>query len=208
MTFFDYFWSFGAYPELTMARNFERPNENLNKFDELSANGKRLTLFGASDAHSNIGLQLSDHANHDILKIQIDRYATIFRLVRLHVWLAEGKELNQENLLEAIKNGRCYMAFDVFGNADNFVFRAENASEKKLIGDEIALQNGVNLSAVTPLKCRFVLLKNGEKIGEFADVNEMNFQAKEKGVYRVELYLDSLNFTNAPWIISNPIYVR
>jgi hypothetical protein len=173
----------------------------------LTAIGKKLTLFGASDAHSNIGLSLSDRANHDLLKIHLDPYANIFRLVRLHVWLENGKELTQENLLEAVKNGHCYMAFDVLGNSDGFVFRAENTNEKKLMGDEIALQSGVKLIASSPLKCRFVLFKNGTKISEFADTNEMTFQASEAGVYRVEVYLDSLNFSNAPWILSNPIYI-
>jgi hypothetical protein len=212
LAFFDYFWSFGQYPELTMARNFERPNENLAKFDELTTAGKKSVLFGASDAHSNIGLSLSDRANHDLLKAKIDPYSSIFKLVRLHVWLANDKELTQENLLEAIKNGHCYLAFDVFGNADGFVFRAENLSanstEKKMMGDEIALQKGVKLIADAPTKCRFVLFKNGIKMGEFADTSEMSFAATEPGVYRVEAYLDSLSFLTAPWIISNPIYVR
>lgn len=204
MTFFDFIWSYWGYSELMIARNFERPDAVLQKYDELTTNGKRLTLFGASDAHSNIGLSLSDRANHDLLKIHLDPYQNIFKLVRLHVWIEDGKDLNQENLLEAIKNGHCYMAFDVLGDASGFVFRAEN----KQMGDETALQSGVKLIANAPLKCRFVLFKNGAKIGEFADANEMIFEANEAGVYRVEAYLDSLNFTNAPWIISNPIYVR
>ncbi len=212
-SFFDYFWSFGRYPELTMARQIERPtNGNLQKFDELTTAGKKLVLFGASDAHSNIVLSLSDLAKHDLLKLQIDRYQTVFRLVRLHVWLEANKELNQENLLEAIRNGHCYLAFDVFGNADNFVFGAENpaqeSAEKKQSGDEIALKPEVSLFAAAQLKCRFVLFRNGAQIAEFTDTSEMHFIAKEAGTYRVEAYLDSLNFSAAPWIISNPIYVR
>lgn len=207
-TFFDYFWSFGVYPELTMARNFERPNENLAKFDKLTNNGQKTILFGASDAHSNIGLSVSDRANHDLLKTQIDSYRSIFKLVRLHVWLEHEQELTQANLLEAIKNGRCYLAFDVFGNADDFVFRAESATENKQMGDDVTWQNNLRLIAATPLKCRFVLFKNGAQIAEFARSNEMNFTPPTTGVYRVEAYLDDLNFSNSPWIISNPIYIR
>ena len=209
LTFFDYFWSFGQYPELTLARNFERPNDNLAKFDELTTGGKRLVLFGASDAHSNIGLSFSDRANHDLLKTQIDPYKSIFKLVRLHVWLENNRELTTENLLEAIKSGHCYPAFDVLANADGFIFRAENNAEKKMMGDEIALRDGgVRLIAAAPAKCRFVLFKNGVKINEFADVSEMSLAVTEPGVYRVEAYLDSLSFIAAPWIISNPIYIR
>jgi hypothetical protein len=192
LTFFDFFWSYWAYPELMIARNFERPEAVLQKYDELTASGKKLTLFGASDAHSNIGLSFSDRANHDLLKIHLDPYASIFKLVRLHVWLPDGKELTQENLLEAIKNGDCYMAFDVLGSSDGFSFTfADN-----------------RLKANAPLKCRFVLFKDGAKVSEFAETNEMIFETKETGVYRVEAYLDSLNFAPAPWIISNPIHIK
>jgi len=208
LTFFDYFWSFGAYPELTMARFFERPNGNLQKFDELTANGKRATLFGASDAHSNIGLSLSDRANHDFLKIQVDRYETVFRLVRLHVLLPQTEELTQESLLKAIADGHCYIAFDVFGEANGFDFRAVKTNENKLMGDEIALSENLILTARAPLVARFVLFRNGEKIQESANVAETTFAVHQAGVYRFEIYLDALNFTNAPWILSNPIYVR
>lgn len=209
LTFFDYFWSFGIYPELTMARNFERPAENLVRFDELTKNGKRAILFGAADAHSNIGLSLSDRANHDLLKIQIDPYASIFKLVQLHVWLEENQELNQENLLGAIRNGRCYLAFDVFGNSDGFTFSADTGAELKTMGDEITLVNTVLLSGQSPLKSRFVLFRNGVKIEEYLDSNNFTFVMREAGVYRVEVYLDALGLTKEmPWIISNPIYVK
>jgi hypothetical protein len=207
-TFFDYFWSFGAFPELTIARNFKRPDNNLQKFDELTAENKSLILFGASDAHSNIGLQLTDRAKHTFFKLQIDSYEIIFRLVRLHVWLPENQQLNTENLLTAIKNGNCYIAFDVYGNADGFSFGAENAAERKQMGDEIELKSGVRLSAFAPIRCRFAVFRDGAKIAEVADANEIRFDATEKGAYRVELYLDSLELNRAPWIISNPIYLR
>lgn len=206
--FGDYFWSFGAFPELTMARQFERPNAALQKFDELTGDGKRLTLFGASDAHSNIGLQLSDRAKHDFIKVQIDRYATIFKLVRLHVLLAKSKELTESNLLEAIKNGNCYMAFDVFGDASGFQFQAVKNNGRKIMGDEVLLSDDLKLSAHAPIKSRFVLYREGIKVQEFADTNYFELNLKEKGVYRVEVHLDAVNLIESPWIISNPIYVR
>ena len=78
------------------------------------------------------------------------------------------------------------------------------------MGDEIAIQNGVRLKASAPQNARFVIFKNGEKVSETANATETVFEAKEKGVYRVEVYLDALgrDFDKTPWIISNPIYVR
>ena len=45
---------------------------------------------------------------------------------------------------------------------------------------------------------------------EERDATHKELTVHEKGVYRVEVYLDQLGkpLNAAPWIISNPIYVR
>ncbi|CAN5339517.1 hypothetical protein BH10ACI1_BH10ACI1_32050 [soil metagenome] len=208
--FFDIIWSFSGYPELTIADYFKRSDENLQKFDEISQQ-RKITLFAGTDAHSNIGFHiLGDDAGNKLINLKIDRYETIFRLVRAHVLIEKDKQLTQENLLAAIKKGNLFIGFDVLSDTSGFSFTAENGAENKIQGDEIALANGVKLKISAPQTARFVIFKNGEKIAEEAEKTETIFEAKEKGVYRVEVYLDSLgaDFDKTPWIISNPIYVR
>jgi hypothetical protein len=208
--FFDVLWSFYPYPELTLANYFVRPDEHLNKYDEISAK-RKLTLFAGSDAHSNIGFHLfGDDAGNKLINFKFDDYATVFRLVRTHVLLEKEKQLTQENLLEAIKNGHCFVGFDVLGDTSGFSFTAENATTTVIQGDEINLANGVKLKAVAPNNARFVIFKNGSKIAESEQTNEFIFDAKEIGTYRTEVYLDSLGspFDKMPWIISNPVYVK
>lgn len=207
---FDVIWSYYSYPELTFARYFIRPNSNLQKFDEVSAQ-KRITLFGAADAHSNLGFHLlGDDAGNKIINLKFDRYETIFRLVRQHVLIENGKELNRENLLEALRQGHSFIGFDVLSDTSGFTFAAENGSETKIMGDEINLQNGVRLKANAPLAARFLIFKNGAKVFEEAEKTEIVFETKEAGTYRAEVYLDTLGapFDRVPWIISNPIYIR
>lgn len=78
------------------------------------------------------------------------------------------------------------------------------------MGDDIELGAGVKLSATTPGASRMVVFRNGAKIAEFPDATEFSLNVNEKGTYRVEAYLDQLGepFDKAPWIMSNPIYVR
>src|SRR5690606_14176813 len=57
IAFFDLIWTFPAYPELTLAANFERPETNLRRFDETSMQ-RKVSLFAGTDAHSNIGFHL------------------------------------------------------------------------------------------------------------------------------------------------------
>lgn len=203
---FDLIWSFPSYPELTLARFFKRPDENLKKFDEIAAQ-RKITLFAGTDAHSNIGFHLfGDDAGNKLINLKIDRYETIFGLVRAHILIAKDKQLNQQTIIEAIKRGNLFVGFDVFSDTSGFSFSAENGAETKIQGDEINLADGVKLKISAPQIARFVIFKNGEKVFEDAGKNETVFEAKEKGAYRTEVYLDDLS--ESPWIMSNPIYVH
>jgi hypothetical protein len=203
---FDALWSYSSYPELLISKYFVRPDDNLAFYDE-QTKSRKLTLFAGSDAHSNIGFHLfGDDANHKIINLKFDDYATIFRVMRTHILLAKDKPLTQENLITALKSGNCYVGFDALGDTTGFSFSAND----KIQGDEVSLQNSVNLKVNAPQSARFILYRNGEKVHEQSDTNEMNFDAKESGTYRVEVYLDSLEspFNSIPWILSNPIYVQ
>lgn len=207
---FDALWSYRKYPELTFAKYFVRPNENLQKFDEI-ASRRRLSLFAGSDAHSNLGFHLfGDDSGTRLIALKFDDYETIFRLVRTHILLEKEKPLTRENLLDALKEGHCFIGLDVLGDTKGFSFTAENSAESKITGDEIALAGGVKLRARAPLAARFTIFRNGEKIFEAGGATEIVFEAKEPGAYRVEVYLDALTgaFDKMPWIISNPIYIR
>lgn len=73
---FDALWSYHAYPELVLAKYFVRPDENLQKFDEVTRN-KKSTLFAGTDAHSNIGFHL--WATMRAIKLSISKLTTTRR---------------------------------------------------------------------------------------------------------------------------------
>ncbi|NNE97774.1 MAG: hypothetical protein HKN25_02005 [Pyrinomonadaceae bacterium] len=206
----DALWSYRSYPGLTLARYFGRPAINLERFDALTKT-KRLTLFAGSDAHSNIGLHLGDDSNNKYINFKFDRYETIFKLVRTHILLPKEKDLDQANLLTALKNGNAYIGVDILGDTSGFTFTAQRGNETKILGEEIRLDDEkVLLKSSAPQPSRFVIFKNGEIVYESDTTTEVSFTAKEKGAYRIEVYLDACGapFDKMPWIISNPIYVR
>ena len=207
---FDAAWSYYAYPELVLAKYFQRPVENLQKFDEVTTRKKSI-LFAGTDAHSNIGFHLfGDDAGNKFINVKIDAYETIFRTVRNHLLLEKDRELNQANLLDALKKGHCFIGFDALSDSKGFFFTAENGAETKIMGDEIAFTESINLKVIAPQIARIIIFKNGEKVFEETAQTEINFHAQENGTYRAEVYLDSLGspFDKMPWIISNPIYVK
>jgi hypothetical protein len=224
----DILWAFGSYPEETIATYLRRDQQYLEIYDRVSAE-QRLLLTAGADAHSNKGYYLiADDEGNKHFGFKLDPYEIVFRIVRMHVLLESGTPLTRESVIEALRRGHAFVGFDVLGDSSGFRFWAEPASDgnvqppaaavgtdisqvdRRIMGDEIALNSGVKLSAATPGASRMVVLRNGAKVAEFPDVTKFSLNVTEKGIYRVEAYLDQLGepFDQAPWIMSNPIYVR
>ncbi|PYS98176.1 MAG: hypothetical protein DMF63_17310 [Acidobacteria bacterium] len=212
----DLIWTYPSYPELMLAKNFQRPDANLAKFDEIAAS-RPISLFAGTDAHSNIGFHIfGDDAGNKPLGIKLDPYETIFRIARIHVLIEKDKEFNRESLIEAIRAGNFFVGFDAIGDTTGFVFRIEDIEVRTSADDHSPVPKrgeltGRNLEAIAPAPARFVVYKNGDVIAEVkATPIATGISAMDPGVYRVEVYRDDLGppFDKIPWIISNPIYVR
>ena len=209
VAFFDVLWSHRAYPDLLFGLYYERPTESLKKWDQALSRA-RLTAIGGNDAHSNIGLSLRDSSGKTLAGIQLDPYATSFRLVRLHVLLPHDNALDQTSVLNAIKDGHCFIGFDLFGDSSGFNFEAQSSNETAIQGDEVRVQNDLRLRVRTPVASRILLFKDGSVILNESGVTTKEIAVTERGVYRVEVYLPQIEkiIGEKPWIISNPIYVR
>lgn len=209
--FFDGLWSFRSFPDLLFANFYRRPTENLKKWDEaILATGRKLVAVAGNDAHANVGVSLNDSSGKTLLGLQLDPYERSFHLVRVHILIPKDKPLSSETLLEALANGHCFIGFDLFGDTAGFSFSGSNGIENRIQGDELELQNEVRLTASMPVTGRIVLLKDGKPIQDESGIMRKDFIVKEKGSYRVEVYLPQLPqpVGDQPWIISNPIYVR
>jgi hypothetical protein len=207
VTFFDGLWSYRSYPDLMFANFFSRPTDSLKRWDDaISAGSRKLVAIGGNDAHSNVGFGLSDATGRQLLGMKLDPYERSFRTVRTHVLIKKDKPLTRETLLEAISLGHCYVSFDIFSDATGFTFNVNQTD--KIMGDEIWSDDQTDLRVTAPLSSRFVLFKNGGAIDQKSGTTAQ-FAVAGVGVYRIEVYLDSLPAPakGQPWIISNPIYV-
>jgi hypothetical protein len=211
VTFFDWLWSYWSYADLMFARFYERPGEELKRWDELIVTkNRKVVAIAGNDAHDNVGFQLGDRTGKSFIGVNLDPYERTFRVVRNHVLIEREKPLTEETLLASIASGHCYIAFDIFGDASGFTFTAENKQSGKIMGDEIELLDGVRLLVNTPVEARVLLIKDGRVIRDEEGAPVKEFPVTERGVYRVEVYLTQLGslVKDKPWIISNPIYVR
>jgi hypothetical protein len=210
--FFDGLWSYRGFAPLLWTRFYEAPTENLRRFDELTAGGRRVVAVAGNDAHANVGVSLQDLTGKSLFKIRLDPYERSFSVVHTHVLIPRDQTFDTSSLLAALAAGHAYVSFDLLCDATGFRFTATNGTEpggSKSQGDEIALAGGVRLRVVAPVETRIVVVKDGREFGERVG-REAEWQAAERGVYRVECYLPQLPapLDAKPWIISNPIYVR
>ena len=201
LAFFDVLWSKRSYPDLIFALYLTRPDEALKKWDQALMR-TRLTGVAGNDAHANIGVSLKDSSGHTLLGIQLDPYEVSFRLVRLHVLVEQNKALDETSLLDALRAGHCFIGFDFLGDTSGFSFTAEN----RIQGDEIQLNGETRLRVRTPVASRIVIYKDGAVFSDESGISSKDLSVTERGVYRAEIYLPQL--VDAPWILSNPIYVR
>lgn len=215
--FSDALWSYRSYPDLLFANFYERPSENLSRWDDqIRQTGKRLVATAGNDAHANIGLSLNDSSGKTLLGFRLDPYARSFGLVRMHVLVPpplDGQMSFPRDgalLLGAISAGHCFIGFDLFGDTTGFRFTARDNDEDRVMGDEIKLEDEVQLKVSLPVNGRIVLLKDGGVVQDLREVSKLDFVAREQGSYRVEVYLPQLPKPagDQPWIISNPIYVK
>ncbi|HKR02628.1 MAG TPA: hypothetical protein VJT09_18260 [Pyrinomonadaceae bacterium] len=211
VTFFDWLWSYRSYADLMFVRFYERPNDELRRWDELlKTTNRRIIAIGGNDAHSNVGFQLGDRTGKSFIGVHLDPYERTFSVVRNHVLIEREKPLTEETLMEALGGGHCYVAFDLLGDSSGFTFTAENDQGRKIMGDEIELRGGVKLIVTSAVKGRILLFKDGQALHDEEGLARREFYVTERGVYRVEVYLPQLGslLKDKPWIISNPIYVR
>ncbi|HYN85273.1 MAG TPA: CehA/McbA family metallohydrolase [Pyrinomonadaceae bacterium] len=212
LLFFDGLWSYWSHPDLLFATFYEMPRSELRRWDELTKGGRRLTAVAGNDAHANVGVSFGDRTGDELLAVKLDPYERSFRVVRNHVLLEKSETLDAATLLSALRRGRSFIAFDLFGDASGFRFTAEAGGARYVMGDEVALagRGEVRLAVRSPVEARIRLLRDGETVREERDAAALEMTARERGVYRVEVYLDGLGapLTESPWVVSNPIYVR
>ncbi|MEZ6187824.1 MAG: hypothetical protein R3F62_22795 [Planctomycetota bacterium] len=182
-----------AYPPGAFFRRLIRtlPRRVLAIWDHYGLS-RRVPGFGGCDAHQNVRLL-------GPLGLTIGTYAECFRAVTTHLLLrGEGPAA----VLEALREGRGYVAFEVEGSALGFRFAAfEGDTLCADLGQELPFHPGLSLRAAAPGAAELRLLRDGFEVARAN--GELRHTPTRPGVYRVEAYLD-----DDPFVLSNPIYLR
>jgi hypothetical protein len=190
---FDILLSYGDYPAEILLGIVRHPAAALARFDD-ETRRRRLVAVGTPDAHQNIR----------VLGRQLDRYPLAFRLVTTYLF---AEDRTKTALLDALRRGRTYFAFDALTPAATFDFRIVDARGATwLMGDEPAAARDQTLHVFAPHRGRITVVRDGRVIGQ-ADAARLALPVDGPGVYRAEVALQ-VQGRWRPWIYSNPIYVR
>ena len=174
------------------------PERNMRGWDELCRR-RRVVAIGGLDAHQ-FGRRVGP-----VVPLRIMAYHRTFRYIRTHVLCdaPPARELEQDRalVLDALREGRCYIAVDSLAPARGFRFEGPDVG----MGGE-APAGRRTLTARTPLAARLRLLRDGAEIAT-AEGTSLDAEVEDPGVYRVEARRRARG-RERTWIISNPVYLR
>ena len=186
-------WHFYKNPNLQL----KGPDpELLSLWDQLGQKRKVVGISGL-DAH---------YKEIPLIKRPLFAYKDLFKTIRTHILVEH--ELSKSDdavrlVCDAHKEGRCYVSFDLLADATGFHFTAESGDKMYYMGDEVFnIETNIDFNISSPHHATIKLLRNGKTQRE-CEGNSLDFSSTEKGVYRVEAYIE-----NRPWVFTNPIYVR
>ncbi len=182
------------------------PSEETLAFWDRLCQERSVVAIGGSDAHGSF-VKLGP------LRLIPFTYDFLLKTVNIHVFLNRrlSKEFAsaKEQVYEAIKAGRLFIAHDGLAPAKGFRFDyvSEDEGSQVFMGEEVSFGRSGTLVVETPSPSEIRLIRNGERIKTWRG-NEAVYTVTEKGVYRAEVYLRVSLFGWRPWIFSNPIYLR
>jgi hypothetical protein len=175
------------------------PERNMRTWDALCRT-RRVVAIGGLDAHQ-FGKRIGP-----FVPIRVMAYRRSFRFIRTHVLCHEAPrrdlEHDREQVYDALRQGRCYIAVDSVAPARGFRFEADDLP----MGAEAPSGERRTLRARVPLPARLRLLRDGVEVAG-GEGEALEHEVDEPGVYRVEAYRRTKG-RERTWILSNPIYLR
>ncbi|MDY6868468.1 MAG: CehA/McbA family metallohydrolase [Chloroflexota bacterium] len=176
----------------------------LRLWDELiAAQNRPIIAVGGVDAHRLI-------KKFGPFTIKLYPYLHHFKSVRTHILtpkpLSGVFAEDRKTILDALRQGHCFVAYDLPAPSDGFRFSVHNDDGQFFMGDQVILKGGLTFQIRLPKKNPCRLYKDGKLIKEWTERDVCTHITTEPGVYRTEVYIPYKGILRG-WIFSNPIYV-
>jgi len=166
---------------------------------------RRVVAIGGTDAHA-VNYRLC------LFKTVIFPYAYLFGTINTYVLLKEklSKEARtaRRQVVDALREGRCYISLDSIKPGNGFYFGAYNQNTEVCMGSYLDFDDATYLRINSPRSRSVIrIIKNGSLVQESRG-KSLLFRVLKPGTFRVELYHRPLVGKAKPWIYSNPVYIK
>ena len=220
-------------PDLAAVRLFEQDALYLSLWSQVAMMGEKKTMTFGTDCHQNT---LPGDAGDGE---RIDSYRRMMGWMSNHLLVDAGDdgEIDDRDLKDALKAGRLYGAFEMYGSPAGFDFYAESTLGPVEMGGELSVADQPELIATLPdvdglwerelPEVSLHLFKAADD-GAWDEVSSatgaggtLRHAVTEPGVYRVEAHIVPHHLEDElggqawfvlqeqhVWVMSNPIYVR
>jgi hypothetical protein len=143
------------------------------------------------------------------LRKRVFSYEYLFRAVRIHLLVdppAGDAQLDGRSIVEAMRAGRGWVAYDLPKPTTGFRFRARSAGGEAGPGESLPYSAGVSLDGGLPSAADWRLIRAGTGVVRAGSGGRAEFRPTLPGAYRLEAYR-RFRGRRVGWIFSNPIYL-
>jgi hypothetical protein len=191
-------WEAVAFLRDPMAHLDGPPAAHLRAWDALCRT-RRVPAIGGLDAHQH-GIRIGGRVRSPM------PHARYFALLQTHVLLprtpARDLETDATAVEDALREGRCYLAFEGLAPGRGLRFWAEQDGSAVPMGAR-AVSGSWTLRAIAPRPARLRLLRDGATVAE-AEGDTLEHRCDGAGAYRLEARLPH---DDRVWLVTNPVYV-
>lgn len=201
-------------PVPTIAALLDRPLFELAAWERHAAR-RPVVGLAAHDAHARIGLRGVGEPYDGAVAVRAPGYATMFRAFSNVVpvdrasWGSDAAA-DAATIVDALRAGRVYSVIGGRGDGRLVQFTATSAGLTARMGDHLAASGSVAFTVASnaPPAATTTLVCDGRPVTS-ARGGALTWTASAApGACRVEVTLDEATSTRAPWLVTNPIYVR
>ncbi len=180
------------------------PSRETLAFWDARCRERKVVAIGGSDAHG------SKFQWGPISLVPIS-YEYALTAITIHILLksplSSDLGIARSQIYGAMQTGSLFIAHDAIAPGEGFRFSfLGNSGVCADMGDELEFEPGL-LKVSVPSRGLIKVMKNGAEYARELGT-ELQVEAKEPGVYRVEVSKKTPFFGWRPWIFSNPIFLR
>ncbi|MBL8135215.1 MAG: hypothetical protein JNL48_01220 [Acidobacteria bacterium] len=201
-------------PVATIAALLDRPQFELRAWDRHGAL-RPVVGLAAHDAHARLGLRGVGEPYDGAVALRAPGYTTMFRAFSNVVPVDRaswGREAAADaaTIIDALRAGRVYAVIGARGDGRLAAFTATSGGTTAHMGGHLEPAGPVTFTAVSnaPATAATTLVCNGRSVSTARGGALTWTTPTPPGACRLEVTLDDDTSPRAPWIVSNPIYVR